>query len=716
MRRFRVGLFALVLVLGSAALAAPPKGSTLEDKSLEELKAMDLESLLELTVSSSTKTEQRSGQAPAVVTVVTAEEIAGRGYTSLAEVLRAVPGFYDVYDLVFHNVGIRGVNGGARASGNVLKLMIDGHPVDYRPTTGNFFGEELIPLTLVERVEIIRGPASALYGANAFLGVVNLITKKGSELAGASLLGQLSTIHGKAGWGGGMVLGQTEENLDILAGVSVLRLNRSGLALPLTSPVLADPTNGIRSSGGSRDDIARPASVFGKFSLGDPSSGKLSIMASIQRLDSVGEFQDFGPLSHDTRIALLNQNYRIGYQLDPSDKVSLELTGHYLNGAPLSSERLGLGRQDFVLVRSSDVNGFGFALESKLQLHKMLTVTLGADWVREDHLLQTFDQVLTQDVLTQDGTVLRRAGTIIPGENHGQRRKFDNVGALGQAILKFGEDWSAVGGARLDWHNIYGTNPSFRAGIVFAPPNRPLSLKALYGSSFKAPSAVQLFTQPLGTLDILGNPALKPQTAHTVELAGGFGLKDLGELALNVYLTNVRDLVEFTQRGYFLVAQNTGEIWVGGGELDARMKLTRELSVRGSAGVATTLSHSSGQIFTGAPETDGPLFPVYQVHLSADYLLPLWKLRLSGEVSIIGSRPSSQSNSLVKTEAYDLPGYVYTALAVTTRGYKWLGERETQFSFRVTDVLHQRWTEPGFGGVDVPTQGLSARLLIMQGL
>ena len=124
----------------------------------------DLESLLDIEVTTSTKSRQRGASAPAVITVITGDEMRARGYTSLADALRQVPGFYDVYDLVQHNVGVRGINGGPRAGGNVLKLMIDGHSVDYRATTANFFGEELIPLEAVDRVEIIY---------NGFISAVN---------------------------------------------------------------------------------------------------------------------------------------------------------------------------------------------------------------------------------------------------------------------------------------------------------------------------------------------------------------------------------------------------------------------------------------------------------------------------------------------------------------------------------------------------------------
>jgi iron complex outermembrane receptor protein len=144
-----------------------------------------------------------------------------------------MPGFYDVYDLVRHNFGIRGINGGMGASGNVIKLMIDGQPVDFRPTTGNYFGEELIPLQAVERVEIIRGPASALYGANAFLGVINVITRSGKTVSGMRLSATGVSAGGYLGGGAGLLVGASGSGVDVMAAASSLAArSRAGASAP----------------------------------------------------------------------------------------------------------------------------------------------------------------------------------------------------------------------------------------------------------------------------------------------------------------------------------------------------------------------------------------------------------------------------------------------------------------------------------------------------
>ncbi len=684
---------------------------------------VELDSQLTGMVVSSTKRAQRASQTPAVVTVVRADEIQARGYTSLADVLRSVPGFYDVYDLVTHNMGVRGINGGARASGNVIKLMIDGHPVDFRPDTGNFFGEELIPLEAVERVEIIRGPASALYGANAFLGVVNVITRSGEGVRGVHLTARGTVVRNNPGAGASVMLGAKEGPAEVLLAASLHNQDRSGLGLPPTSPALNKvmwpmPAIPFAERGDSQGDMNRPKSFFGKVGVEGVAGGKLSLLASIQNLDSVGEFLDYGTLFHGTRISLVNQNYRATWDVRPTDALSFQVSGHYFTGGPTSAERIDPEHTGYHALRRIGVDGWGFSAEGSLAATDNLNFTVGTDVVQELHLLQRFDQLLIEDVQSQGGAVLRESGTIIPGEGSGDRNTFRNHGAYAQGILTFGEGWSATAGGRVDVHNIYGINPSARLGLVHAPDGSPLSLKLLYGSSFKAPSAVQLYTQPMKLEDIQGNADLKAQTAHTVELAAGYVLpNELGELTVNVFANDILGRVEFLKNGsYFIQAVNLPFERIVGGELDARFRISQPFQLRFSAAVARTVSRDTGSYLIGLPEVTNPLFPPYQLHLIGDYRLPWAGLRLSGEVSYIGPRTSSQSNAVVKAAAYELPPYVHTAAAISTAGRKIFGDHETSISFRVSNLLDTRYVEPGFSGVDVPALGRTAVLSIVQSL
>src|SRR5262249_11962930 len=149
---------------------------------------------------------------------------------------------------------------------------------------------------------------------------------------------------------------------------------------------------------------------------------------SLQNLDAVGEFQDYGPLAHGTRINLINQNYRLLYDYSHNDRFAFSIGTHYLNGQPGPSDRLSTGAPDFYLKRVQSVQGFGIDAETRAKLHTRFTLVAGADFERDDHVLQTYDRVLLQDVTDASGMVSRPAGSVIEGPAHGRTATFYNVG------------------------------------------------------------------------------------------------------------------------------------------------------------------------------------------------------------------------------------------------------------------------------------------------
>jgi len=133
-------------------------------------------------------------EAPASVTFITADEIARHGYRTLADVLRAVRGMYVTNDRNFSFMGTRGFAKPGDYNSRIL-LLVNGHRVN-----DNIFGQASIGAefgidpAMFERVEIIRGPASSLYGDSAFLAVVNVITRSGASLDGGSITLETGTL------------------------------------------------------------------------------------------------------------------------------------------------------------------------------------------------------------------------------------------------------------------------------------------------------------------------------------------------------------------------------------------------------------------------------------------------------------------------------------------------------------------------------------------
>src|SRR3984885_11647826 len=194
--------FANRLALGVLALRAAPipaQAQQLPELSLEDLMRIDAGRVFGASARVQPVTE-----APASVSFITAEDIARYGYRTLADILRGVRGMYVTDDRNFSYLGTRGFGNPGDYNSRVL-LLVNGHRVNDNVYGQAEIGAEFgIDPAMFERVEIIRGPASSLYGNSAFFAVINVITKSGSSLDGASVTvedGTLGTHYARASAG-----------------------------------------------------------------------------------------------------------------------------------------------------------------------------------------------------------------------------------------------------------------------------------------------------------------------------------------------------------------------------------------------------------------------------------------------------------------------------------------------------------------------------------
>ena len=176
---------AVALALSSSAWAQ----SGLPDLAIEDLATIDAGQ-----VYGASERLQPALEAPASVSFITAAEIARYGYRNLADILSAVRGMYVVNDRNYSVIGMRGFSLPGDYNTRML-LLVNGHRVN-----DNVFGQAEIgaefgmDAAMFERVEIIRGPASSLYGDSAFFAVVNVITRTGSSLGGGAVTVETGTL------------------------------------------------------------------------------------------------------------------------------------------------------------------------------------------------------------------------------------------------------------------------------------------------------------------------------------------------------------------------------------------------------------------------------------------------------------------------------------------------------------------------------------------
>jgi outer membrane receptor for ferrienterochelin and colicin len=183
MRRFFLAAVLCVAAPVRAVSQAPDSSASLA-----------LDSLLSTPISTAAKYAQGVRQVAGSVTIVTAEDIRRFGYGNLRDVLNSMAGVYVSNPRSYESVGIRGFGRLADYNTRML-LLIDGHAV-YESMWGQaMLGDELaLNLAAVERIELIRGPASALYGTGAMFGIINVIPKRGADVAGLEVDGAAGSL------------------------------------------------------------------------------------------------------------------------------------------------------------------------------------------------------------------------------------------------------------------------------------------------------------------------------------------------------------------------------------------------------------------------------------------------------------------------------------------------------------------------------------------
>ncbi len=179
--------FLLITLIGSSAAVAD----------IAKLQGLSLEELMEVTIA--TGVRQSLTKAPGVVSVITAKDIEDIGARDLDEVLEIIPslhvsretqGYRPIYT-------IRGIYSGRNPE---VLMLINGIPITALYTGDRGFGWGGMPINMISRIEVIRGPGSAVYGADAVAGVINLITKTKKDIDGTEVGARLGNFNTYEGW------------------------------------------------------------------------------------------------------------------------------------------------------------------------------------------------------------------------------------------------------------------------------------------------------------------------------------------------------------------------------------------------------------------------------------------------------------------------------------------------------------------------------------
>lgn len=612
---------------------------------VDQLLSLSLEDLLATKIMISTNTKQALSKAPSVVSVITAEDISATGATNLTEILQSVPGVFIKANLF----GFRPLVTFRGAAGTHTLLMVNGVPMRDLVWSSGIFWRGL-PVHMVERVEIIRGPGSALFGSDASAGVINVITRTAGKITQSEAGVRAGSFDTQAAWmqhGGewnGFDIGFTAE-LSRTSGHDPLIATDGQTARDRISATQVSYAPGYADYGYGSEDVRfsmakgnwrllAGATRHRNVAIGLTGAGVLDPLTrgqdsrlNMQILYSNAEFAKDWQVNAELRYFQLDYTSGDGFQERPAGSTCTSVRD--CNGGSLGTYPNGFINQMKSAERGFVVEGSG--QYTGLKEH---TIRFGGGYNSEDlYLVQQYINMGKGP----DGNPLPAGGPLVnvsdsPYAFAPEKARYISYLFL-QDVWNLGHDWELTAGARYDHYSDFGGTLNPRLALVWQSTGR-LTTKLLYGQAFRAPSYLELYALTAANTP---NPDLKPERSNTWDLSFSYlASKDL-KLGLDLYQFAQSNLIFYDSTGKF---QNIGNNTSHGIELEAVWQATKTLRI-------------SGNLTSREDSTPYNSVPKRKAYLRTDWsFMPNWKWNV--QANWIGSHAIPPGDPRSPIGAYTL--------------------------------------------------------------
>ncbi len=611
--KFSFAFLSLVIVVAARAASEPSSAP-------EDFYNLSLAELGQVEISIATGNSTPLDRAPAAATVITASEIQALGARNLNEVLETVPGLHvslsslSRLDSVY---SIRGIHTGFNPQ---VLLMMNGVPVQYnvqggRPTLFR------LPVASIDRVEVIRGPGSAIYGADAFSGVINIITKDAAAIDGSNIGGVAGAFGTKELW-----LQSAGEWNNIGIAVSLAYQKTRG---DHERKVETDLQSALDSVLGTSASLAPGHLATGyevldshmalsheewQFNLWNWRTQDAGLGAgAAQALDYdgydnsdlwLGDFvyrfdSDSANWDNSIKLSYLNYDQESYFVLLPKKTfIPIGADGNINFVAPA-----GLVQFPDGLIGSPS----GTTEDSQLEVISIfhgwdghrLRIALGSrhQAVRTEERKNFGPGVIDGSVAVVDGQLTDVSDTEFVFMKDSSR----TVQYLSlQDEWQFTANLQLTTGIRYDDYSDFGVSSNPRVALVWAT-NDKLTTKVMFGSAFRAPSFTEQFSKnnPVS----LGNPNLDTEVVDTTELSFNYRVSDALTSNLTLFEYRARDMIEFVQDELATTktAQNSRDQNGDGFELEFNWKPSHSFYLTGSYSQQNAKDQHSGQRVADAP-------------------------------------------------------------------------------------------------------------------
>lgn len=564
-------LAAAFLLFGTCVNALGRNVSEAEQPSEEQLLFMEVP-----VVVTASRMEQPEAQAPSSVSVVTSEEIKKYGYRTLSDILKSIRGFYVTNDRNYEYVGVRGFLRPGDYNTRIL-LLIDGHRINDNVYDQAYIGTDFpLDVDLIERVEIVRGPGSSLYGSNAFFAVINVITRKGRDFGGAEVSAEAGADEAyKARMSYGKVFGsgiETALSGSYFGGRGEKRLYYKEFDSPATN-------NGIAEDA----DSNRSADLFGTFSFkgftveGVYSDSKKHVPTA--SFDTIFDDNRFFTRERHLDVDLRYEHAFPG-DLDVMSGISYnyhKYEGQYPldysmpGGPPLTVLNMDYGTGEWW--------GGEFQIAKKLfERHKLVAGAEYRDNFRQEQGNYDIEVYLSD-------------------------RRHSNVSAV------YVEDEVTVfhnlvlnAGVRYDHYSTFGSSTNPRLALIYNPFEKT-TFKLIYGTAFRAPNMYELYYNDGGVTQ-KANPGLMPERLTTYEAICEQSIGGNLRVTADAFYNRIRDLINLSTdpSDNLLVYENIGRVEAQGVELELEGRWKSGLTGRISYTYQQTEDEQTGQALTNSPK------------------------------------------------------------------------------------------------------------------
>ncbi|MCS6832871.1 MAG: TonB-dependent receptor [Flammeovirgaceae bacterium] len=528
----------------------------------------NLMNLSNVDVMTASQKSEKSGKAPATILVITEEQIRLRGYQSLADVLEDMPDF-KVERYTNSQIGNIMTVRGIRGQENFI-ILLDGVKIS-SPTDEPMPIMENYPVYLAKQIEVVYGPASALYGANAVAGVVNIITKKSTK---SGVHGEVLSNYGRFGTtntqifvesalkGKGHLTAGGQYFYDALPDLSKyyssdtlfdMSSHRTGLFKTLFGPVQVDPKT-------ITPKFEAPNMAYNLYANFRNKGFSLGVFHNYARVPSA--------MNNTPNNAVYNKDVFYAQRITMGNLVFAQELGKISTvsrvvGSIYETDPQSNFRNVYVGMKHGYKYAYGNMLKAEQQviwdISEKINIVAGATHEAFSSIPKGFDlekpmdkKTNLQGVISGSRTPLRPEGIAAPIVNV----LYTNTGGYLQMQIAPSPIFSATIGARYDYNSRFGGAFNPRLGLVITPSSKT-SFKALYGSAFFAPSPFVSFEQFGSFVSFdqgasyksfflqLANPDLAPVKSNAFELGFKQFISENLSFTTNAYYMTLDNLVTY---------------------------------------------------------------------------------------------------------------------------------------------------------------------------